>query len=90
MKLDDVRILKHSNILLGALMNGTVHYYALPHPLTNTDMYHAVQWLNSVGIRVSRTDSGGCPTWDIVSVDNKTLIKNGKIILTMLKNKVTL
>lgn len=36
--------------------------------MDTTDLYHAVRRLGNVGVVVERTDSGGRPTWEIISI----------------------
>jgi len=64
--------LRLATILLKALVKGPVYFFDLPilH-IWHGDMYTAVKCLNRLGIKVERTDSGGKPTWEIISISNE-------------------
>lgn len=94
MKLDSKlkRQIEIADALLTALMKGRVKAFDLPKcgvsRLSMTEMCDAVNYLNRCGIHVSRIDSGGNPTWDILSVDHKTLKAAGENLLTFFKKTV--
>ena len=79
---------KLANALLCDLMKGPVYHDSLPlcgkTRLSKIEMFESVQYLNECGIEVSRVDSGGTPTWEILSVNRKLLKENGDYLKSLL------